>query len=366
MEKLEQLKNLVNIKSFSLTENKEIIAYLETEFGKVATEIIKLKNVGSNRENLLIGLNCKLSNIDNALVLSGHIDTVTANEKEYNTNPYEATIIDNKLYGLGSIDMKSYFAVILNNINELKQLNIPVVIAITGDEETDFEGVNLITEKMKELNIIPKLSIIGEPTSSDICDKSKGCFEYKIEVFGKSCHSSNPSNGVNANYILAKLILKIEELSTKFDETTMSCNVISGGSKVNIISDYATLKFDLRTYNTKIPEMVEEIMLSYCKELENEYAGSKITLINEFKICPLQNNNPKLITKISEKFNKQVKSFIGGCEAGYYAKVGGSGFVYGVGDLALAHKPNEYADITEFIVYSDGFINFITMAYNWA
>lgn len=366
MEKLEQLKNLVNIKSFSLTENKEIIEYLENEFGKVATEIIKIKNIGSDRENLLIGLNCNLSNIDNALVLSGHIDTVTANEKEYNTNPYEATIIDNKLYGLGSIDMKSYFAVILNNINELKQLDIPVVIAITGDEETDFEGVNLITEKMKELNIIPKLSIIGEPTSSDICDKSKGCFEYKIEVLGKSCHSSNPNNGVNANYILAKLILKIEELSTKFDETTMSCNVISGGSKVNIISDYATLKFDLRTYNTKIPEMVEEVMLSYCKELENEYIGSKITLTNEFKICPLQNDNPKLIADISEKFNKQVKPFIGGCEAGYYAKVGGSAFVYGVGDLALAHKPNEYAEITEFTSYNDSFINFITMAYNLA
>ena len=156
MGNLKYLKELVSIKSYDTKENKEIVAYLEKEFSKCATEILKVKNIINNKENLLVGLNCNLKNLSNAIVLSGHIDTVVADEKSYLTNPYQAVEKDGKIYGLGSIDMKSFFAVILNKAEELKKLNKPVVIAITSDEETDFEGVFQITTKMKELGLDEK------------------------------------------------------------------------------------------------------------------------------------------------------------------------------------------------------------------
>ena len=353
MDNMKYLKELVSIKSYDTKENKEIVAYLEKEFSKCATEILKVKNTINNKENLLVGLNCNLKNLANAIVLSGHIDTVVADEKSYLTNPYQAVEKDGKIYGLGSIDMKSFFAVILNKAEELKKLNKPVVIAITSDEETDFEGVFQLTTKMKELGIVPKLSIIGEPTSSNICSESNSCFEYEIDITGKSCHSSNPNNGVNANYILAKLLNVVEKLNGKLMGTTISSNVVSGGEKVNIISDNAKMVFDIRTNSLQKCDELISIISKNIKKLEKKYKGSKIVLENQMKILPLEYKNPKLIETLCKKFNIENNKFIGGCEAGYYQQLGGDAFVFGVGDLALAHKPNEFASISEFEKYQD-------------
>jgi acetylornithine deacetylase len=120
MKELDYLKKLVSIKSFDIYENREIIEYLYKEFSKYAEEIIVLKNDNNDKRNLLISLNVDLKNISNAVVLSGHIDTVPANEKEYITNPYQPVVKNGKLYGLGSIDMKSFFACILANIKKLR------------------------------------------------------------------------------------------------------------------------------------------------------------------------------------------------------------------------------------------------------
>lgn len=353
MDNMKYLKELVSIKSYGTKENKEIVAYLEKEFSKCATEILKVKNTINNKENLLVGLNCNLKNLSNAIVLSGHIDTVVADEKSYLTNPYQAVEKDGKIYGLGSIDMKSFFAVILNKAEELKKLNKPVVVAITSDEETDFEGVFQLTTKMKELGIVPKLSIIGEPTGSNICSESNSCFEYEINITGKSCHSSNPNNGVNANYILAKLLNIVEKLNGKLKGTTISSNVVSGGEKVNIISDNAKMVFDIRTNSLQKCDKLISIISKNIKKLEKKYKGSKIVLENQMKILPLEYKNPKLIETLCKKFNLENNKFIGGCEAGYYQQLGGDAFVFGVGDLALAHKPNEFASISEFEKYQD-------------
>lgn len=362
MNSLDYLKKLISIKSYSLTENKEIIGYLKGEFEKVAKEILIIKNDDCEKSNMLIGLNTKLKNVKDAIVLSGHIDTVTANECEYKTNPYEGVIIGDKIYGLGAIDMKSFFANILENADGLKKLSCPVIIAITSDEETEFCGANIVTRKMKELGIVPKLTIVGEPTSSKICSESKSCFEYEIDIYGKSCHSSNPMGGVNASYICARLVLLIEKLCGKFKDTTCTCNVISGGEKVNIISDKATLKFDIRSSSLKYSDKILNLLNKKIIKLKKQYKGAEIKLNQELNILPLENRCPKLIKNICNSLNLCENNFTGGCEAGYYQILGGDAIIFGVGDLNLAHKPNEFAEIKELNAYYDkleSIINFV-------
>ena len=119
---LENLKELIEINSY---ENKEkIIEYLKNKFSLICEEIIIVKNKENNNKSILVGINTKLKDIE-PIVLSGHIDTVAPDFTKYNTNPLELIIIDNKAYGLGSIDMKSFTAVILDNINKLKSLWCP-------------------------------------------------------------------------------------------------------------------------------------------------------------------------------------------------------------------------------------------------
>lgn len=348
---LDYLKKLISIKSYSVNENEEIIEYLKAEFSEVAEEILEIKSEINEKTHLIIGLNSKIKDVNDAVILSGHIDTVVADEFEYLTNPYIATEKDGKIYGLGSIDMKSFFAVILANKHKLKSMNIPIIISITGDEETDFLGVDMITKKLQELNVKPKLSIIGEPTKSKICLSSNGSMVYKINVHGKSCHSSMPQNGVNANYILAHLILLIEKLCYKYENTTTTCNLIQGGEKDNIISGLSSMYFDIRTSSITNEKNILELVNKKINFLQKKYVNSKIYLNKEINVLPLENKKSELIQKICSVFNEKDEFFAGGCEAGYYQKLGGDAIVFGVGDLALAHKPNEYAEIDELESY---------------
>lgn len=269
-------------------------------------------------------------------------------------------IVEDKLYGLGAIDMKCFWAVILNNAKLLAKINVPIILSVTGDEETSIQGVELVVSKMKELNIVPKCVIVGEPTNSQICSTSKGSYEYKIEIEGKSCHSSKPEKGINANYILANLVLLIEDLCYKYPETTCTCNVISGGNATNIVSDKASMEFDIRTSNKKYEKLIINKMNEKINELLIKYQGASVKVINTFAVPPMEKKNIHLINKICKDFDKKEIQFTGACEGGYFQELCDNAFIYGVGDLALCHQSNEHAVISEFLSYNETFVGFVT------
>ena len=173
---MKNLKELIQINSYSNKYN--IIKYLTSRFKPYAKEMLILQNEENSNKSLIVGLNTNLKNIS-PIVLSGHIDTVAPDLNKYNTNPLELTLLNGKAYGLGSIDMKSFVAVILDNIESLTRLDYPLVLSFTSDEETELFCINNVIKKFKELNILPAFSIIGEPTNSQINNQSNGCFEFK-------------------------------------------------------------------------------------------------------------------------------------------------------------------------------------------
>ncbi len=210
---LKNLKELISINS-SLNGDK-IINYLKETFMPISEEILIIQNKENENKSIIIGLNTKLRDVE-PIVLSGHIDTVVPDLNKYKTNPFELTTIGNKAYGLGSIDMKSFTAVILDKIKDLKQINTPIIISLTTDEETELKCIENVIEKFKELNIKPKFTIVGEPTRSEINNIAKGCYEFEIKVFGKACHSSILNEGINSICVMAKIISFIEEKQNDF------------------------------------------------------------------------------------------------------------------------------------------------------
>lgn len=119
---LENLKELVAINSYD--NGDEIIDYLKKRFSPMSEEIMIVKNKENENKSIIIALNTKLKDIE-PIVLSGLIDTVAPDFEKYNTNPLELTQIDGQAYGLGSIDMKCFTTVILDNLSALKSLSRP-------------------------------------------------------------------------------------------------------------------------------------------------------------------------------------------------------------------------------------------------
>ena len=248
--------------------------------------------------------------------------------------------------------MKSFVAVILDNLEELKSIDYPIVVAITTDEETNLKCIDLVIEKLKELNIKPKFSIIGEPTNMAVNVSANGCYEYLVQVYGKSCHSSLPSNGINAINIMAKIVNIIEEKQSMIGELTSNSGVISGGDIVNRVPDFCSLKFDIRSAKKdKVQEFLAEL-LNEIEKIEMSYIGSKITIDKLLEIPPLEDKVSGIITALVKEFGLETSKFSGGCEAGYYQSLSGDAIIFGVGDINLAHKPNEFVVIEEYYQYS--------------
>ena len=342
---MENLKKLVSIKSDKNCE-KMLIFLKKT----LKNKVFDLKIYKSDVEIMLVGINTKLDSIE-PLVLAGHIDTVSADMEKYDTNPFELTEIDGKCYGLGSIDMKSFFAVVMDNLEAIKQIDYPVVLALTTDEETTIKSVELVVEKFKELNIKPKLTIVGEPTKSEFNVASNGCYEYSVKFFGKACHSSKIDEGINAICACAKLISFIETKQKEY-KITSNCGKIAGGEVINKVPDYAEVQFDVRSlYSCEVENFLQDIK-NYLTKLEKDYYGLKTEISKLYYIPSFNMTQNKNIISIAKELNIKTNIFSGGCEAGYYTNFSGDAVIYGVGDLSLAHKPNEYVEIEEYKNYS--------------
>ena len=349
------LKQLVGINSSNSQD--EIVDFIKNKLKTKVKEIKIIRNKINNKPSILIGINTALKSIC-PVVLSGHIDTVVPSTKEYNTDPFTLAELDGKLFGLGTIDMKSFTAIIIDNIEKIKSQPYPVIAALTTDEETSLCCIENVIENLKKLKINPRLSIIGEPTKSKYKLMSKGCYEFTLELTGKTCHSSIPQNGVNAICAAAKIINFIEENQSRFNLTS-NCGTIIGGDATNKVADKLELKFDIRSFDEDSVNLFIKEIENKLEEIKNNYVGLKYKLQNTLKIPAFYIKNMQKIKNLIKITKNEDIVFGGGCEAGYLTSYSGDAIIFGVGDLALAHKPNEFVEIEEYKTYTKKFLKLL-------
>ncbi len=187
------------------------------------------------------------------VMLAGHLDTVgVAGYK----NPFDPKILDNKIYGRGSCDMKAGLTaylevarIILENDIELKG---DLVIAGIADEEHGMIG----SKEISQNGPIPDFAIVGEPTDLEVCHAHKGQLCMHIRTYGKACHSSIPEQGVNAIIHMARVIDAFADYNNELQSRSAhpACGhgrfnpgVIRGGEIASAVPDYCELEVDRRT-----------------------------------------------------------------------------------------------------------------------
>lgn len=355
MNTVEILSNLINIPSYDITNNKELTDYLTNLLKDKVVEIKLIPCEGNILKNsMIIGVNTTLKNIENAVILSAHLDTVT--QQVFKT----AKVDEDKLYGLGSCDMKAFIANILYNLDYLKNYPLPVILCFTADEETKLRAIEEVVEFIKENNISAKFALLGEPTNLNLVVANKGCMEYKVTIKGKPAHSSNPSLGINAIKISTALINLVTKLNNRYFKKGISLNVgkIEGGKQVNIVPDVCDVYFDLRLKNMQQKDMILNKINNLLIKLEKQYKTS-ITFEEILFIPPNARSNSKLIQDIITKLNLTVEEANYGTEAGYYNLLGITSLVFGAGDIAQAHSENEFVYISNLEKFNDYLIQLL-------
>ena len=131
------------------------------------------------------------------LILSGHTDTVPYDDGLWRHDPFGGIIADERLYGLGSADMKSFLALAIEAVRRLdrRQLRQPLIILATADEESSMRGARALVGAQRHLG---RFAVIGEPTNLRPVRLHKGIMMEAIRLQGRSGHSSNPALGLSA------------------------------------------------------------------------------------------------------------------------------------------------------------------------
>lgn len=201
---VELLSKLVPIHSESQNE-KEIAVYLKDILINIGMEA-NVQHVNGNSYNVIGKLKKGVG--ERKIILGGHIDTVKPNGK-WLYDPYKITAENDKLYGLGSVDMKgglaSQIAVVKKIIDNDIFFDGEIILVGLADEERYSIGAERFVKDKLEANFC----IFAEPHFDNIVIGATGKILLNLIVTGESGHASKPESGVNSIDCMVKLLDKI-------------------------------------------------------------------------------------------------------------------------------------------------------------
>ncbi len=304
------------------------------------------------------------------LMMPAHMDIVPAGEG-WDGDPFEVTEKDGFLYGRGTLDNKGPLASILAAALVLKESGVGdalpgqfQVAALSDEEAEDPDGVDYgIGFLVEENKVNPTFAIIpdiGENMKGiDIAEKGRTVI--KITAIGKQAHGSTPERGVNAVYMMARLVNRIEQLKLDFvkhdvlGEPSLNLGEMHGGAAPNIVPGTAYIYLDIRT----VPGMTKESVLNQLKGVADQVEG-------EFTFDVMAWNEPHGIDPDNElvhAIKKNAKEVINlepdafGMGGGTYAKTMNlSGILavgWGPGDDEAFHVANEYVEIEQLVDFAE-------------
>ncbi|MDW6091649.1 acetylornithine deacetylase [Vibrio rhizosphaerae] len=346
-------QDLISTSSISSTDpswdegNEAVIAKLSDWLSTLGFSV-QIDTVAPHKHNLI----AKKGAGEGGLLLSGHSDTVPFDEGQWNFNPHTLTESNQRFYGLGTADMKGFFAFIIEAVQKIdwQKQTKPLYILATCDEETTMMGARHFTESAP---FKPDYCIIGEPTSLVPVYAHKGHVANAIRVTGKSGHSSNPALGVNAIEIMHEILFTLMQVRERLIKTyhhpgfevptpTLNLGHIHGGDSANRICGCCELHYDVRPLPGMSLEGLDHLLRESLQELEAKWPG-------RIEMKPLHDSIPGYECQKDHPFVEQIHQLSGReaetvnyCTEAPYLQQLCPTLVMGPGSIDQAHQPDEF------------------------
>lgn len=292
------------------------------------------------------------------LLLSGHTDTVPWDEGRWTRDPFTLTEAEGKVYGLGSADMKGFFAFVIEAVRDLdlSKLKKPLRILATADEETSMAGAR---ELHRFANLKPEYAVIGEPTNMVPVRMHKGHSTDCIRITGKSGHSSNPSAGINAISIMHEVLGSLktleQSLKDKFHEPafevpypTLNFGHIHGGDAANRICACCELHMDMRPLPGMRIDTLNDMLQGALAPIRERYPNALDIIAMHEPIPGYETKADAALVRLAEAISGQRAEPANYCtEAPFIHELGCETIVMGPGSIRQAHQPDEYITLAE-------------------
>lgn len=288
------------------------------------------------------------------ILFNVHLDVIPGKAKNY-----KSKLKGNRLYGVGSMDMKASAACLIMAFKDIaKDVSYPLAIQLVTDEETGgYYGTKYQVDKGVRADFV----IAGEPTNFDIVNKAKGVLQVKIIAKGKTAHGAYPWRGQNAIMLMNEFLNSLknkfpiptkEEWITTVNVSTIETDNVS----LNKIPDQCSVGLDIRFISNDSKSIVRDLQKLLPKNTEMkiiEHESPLDTSDKNIYILKL-----KEITAQTIKKTARVRGANGTSDARHFAKKGGNGIEFGPIGGGIG-SDDEYSDITSLKKYYDIITEFL-------
>jgi len=359
------LADLIGFDTTSHRSNLELIDYIVEYLAGFGIQAKVLAAEGQPKANLVATIG---PNVPGGVVLSGHTDVVPVAGQEWTKPAFELSEDAGYYFGRGVADMKGFIAVALASVPLFVESNLkaPIHLAFSFDEEVGCKGVQEMLPFLSQHVALPRLVVIGEPTSMQVATAHKGQYVAKTRIVGQEAHSSRPDDGVNAVVVAAELIGFIDGMAKSISEsgpfddafspphTTFNIGPISGGSAFNIISNHCEFDWEFRFLPGEDGPAITEQYQQHFEDailpaMRAKFPDCIITNEVWAYLPPLKaepgSDGESFAMALAQRNASTVVAF--GTEAGHFQGLDFPTVVCGPGDIAQAHKPDEYIEISQ-------------------
>jgi acetylornithine deacetylase len=354
-----------------------VSAYLVELFKSLDTHYEQVE-VAPGRANILARYNAGPDRP--TVLLDAHQDTVPVDGMTI--SPFDPVVKDGRLYGRGACDVKGGLAAMLTAfsrlVRERPRRAANVIMSCTCDEESTVMGITDLVEMWndpsrtsKVIPSRPDVAIVAEPTGLDVVVAHRGATRWKIKTSGVACHSSRPSDGVNAVYRMAKVLECIEAYNEYLRQTipphrlcgpaTISVGRIEGGISVNTVPDFCTIEIDRRVIPGEDGHAVIERLATYLRarldfEVEHWPPWSVGLPLSDDDNGPLADRLMNFVTDIAGAHDKVGVAY--GTHASRIADSNVPSVVFGPGSIDQAHTKEEWVEISQLELAAEVYYRF--------
>lgn len=356
------LEKLISFNTVSRNSNLELIAYVKKLLADAGIEAQLVEDETGQKANLFATIGPK--DVP-GIVLSGHTDVVPTEGQAWNTDPFVSQIIDGKMYGRGTSDMKGFIACAVVAFIKASTLPLtkPLHLSLSYDEEIGCIGVRRLLNILENTLVSPYLCIIGEPTMMQVATGHKGKSVYQAMCHGKEGHSALAPKFTNAIHVASSVVQSLIKVQDRLTQTgaqdkeydvpytTVHVGKIQGGTALNIVPKACSLDFEIRNVTGDNPDdLIEEIKDTMTHD--THWHANEAFTIEQKNAYPGLNTSPtveavKFIeSALPDETTKTKIAF--GTEGGLFTnQLHCPVVVCGPGSIGVAHQPNEYVELSQ-------------------
>ncbi len=352
-----------------------VAAFVESWLRREGFDVL-VQDVAPGRPNVIGSLGEKRSG-QKSLLLEGHTDVVTEGDPaEWSHPPFGADLVDGRIYGRGTADMKSGLAAAMVAAAAFRRAGVALkgklVVGALVDEEDGMIGVRHLCQTAvgRELDA----AIICEPEENELCLEQRGVVWARFRVRGKMAHGAMPEAGVNPIACLGRLLAaapglerrlrKACEKSRHLRPPTVTPTIIQGPParvgipQSNVIPAVAEATFDIRLTPGIGEDGIRAELEEICREAAAAQSGVKIEWepVNAFRLATKVDRSEALVEAMVRGVKQAAK------RAPRYGGVPGStdGTILrmqlgipivtcGPGDRLIPHQVDEFVSTDEIV-----------------